>query len=101
MPIAKVSNLHKAVRKAKEQGFTIAGAVVEEGKKLEDIELPFPLGLVIGSEDKGISKYLLEQVDLPLTIPMKIHTMSFNVAHATTILCNEIKRQITERYGKK
>ena len=91
--VAKVSNLHKAIKKAKEEGFFIAGAVVENGENLEGAKLNFPLALVIGSEEKGISKNILEELDAALMIPMKIHTMSFNVAHATAIFCYEIVKQ--------
>lgn len=93
VPVARVANLVNALRKAKEAGFTIAGTVVENGQSIEDTILPYPLGLVIGSERKGIREITRKQLDLELTIPMRIHTLSLNVAQATTIFCYEIKRQ--------
>ena len=51
---AKVANLSQAIKLAKEAGFWITGAVVKGGQSIMEVELPFPLALVIGSEQKGI-----------------------------------------------
>jgi 23S rRNA (guanosine2251-2'-O)-methyltransferase len=88
-----VANLNKALRKAKDIGFWVAGAVVEGGKPLGETEFPLPIALVVGSEQKGIRDVLKGTLDLEVTIPMSSETISFNVAHATTVLCYEITRQ--------
>ncbi|MBF0523018.1 MAG: 23S rRNA (guanosine(2251)-2'-O)-methyltransferase RlmB [Candidatus Omnitrophica bacterium] len=93
VPIAKVGNLNQAIAKAKEAGFTIFGSVVGSGKSLYETELSFPMGLVIGSEQKGIRAVIREQVDMELTIPMAAGTLSLNAAQATTIFCYEITKQ--------
>ncbi|HQP10097.1 MAG TPA: 23S rRNA (guanosine(2251)-2'-O)-methyltransferase RlmB [Candidatus Omnitrophota bacterium] len=93
VPFAKVPNLANAIQKAKESGFHIAGAVVKGGQCLTEIALPHPLGLVIGSEQKGIRDIIKKHLDLELSIPMACDTLSFNVAQATTILCYEITKQ--------
>ncbi len=93
VPIAKVANINKAIVRAKDNGFWVAASVVEGGDPLMETELKFPLGLVIGSEQKGVRSRVKEKVDCLLTIPMYRETLSFNVAHATTILCYEITRQ--------
>ena len=71
--------------------------MVGAGQDLTDIQFPYPLGLVVGSEQKGVRDVILKHVDLPLTIPMAIDRMSFNVAHATAIICYEIKKQKNQR----
>lgn len=91
--VARVANLANAIRSAKEAGFTIAGAVVEDGSPLTEVTFPFPLGLVIGSEQKGIRDIIRKQLDLAVTIPMAAARLSLNVAHAATIFCYEITRQ--------
>ncbi len=93
VPVAQVSNLNKAIQQAKEAGFWIAGSVVKDGKSLYEAELSFPLGLVVGSEQKGVRQSVQKNLDLEITIPMPVHTLSLNVAHATSIICYEIKRQ--------
>lgn len=101
IPFSKVPNLAKAIRKAKEENFQIAGAVVQGGQPLNEVALPHPLGLVVGSEQKGIRDITLQLLDVKLSIPMASDTLSFNAAHATTILCYEITRQKKEHQNKK
>jgi 23S rRNA (guanosine2251-2'-O)-methyltransferase len=91
--VAKVANIAVAITKAKEEGFWIAGSVVKNGEDLTKTQFQFPLGIVIGSEQKGIRDVIVKHLDLAVTIPMAHDRMSFNAAHATTILCYEIARQ--------
>jgi 23S rRNA (guanosine2251-2'-O)-methyltransferase len=91
--VAKVANLSNAIVKAKEEEFWIVGSAIEGGESLAQAKLQFPLGLVIGSEQKGIRDVIRKHVDIMVTIPMTNARMSFNAAHATTILCYEISRQ--------
>lgn len=91
--VAKIKNLTNAIRDAKEKGYFIAGSVVKGGESIFDVNLPYPLGVVIGSEQKGISEGVMKHLDLKLTIPMHVETLSFNVSHATTIFCYEIEKQ--------
>jgi len=93
VPIAKVSNLGNAIKKAQREGFQIAGAVLKEGNDLNEFKLPHPLGLVVGSEQKGIRDVISKHLDVKLSIPMACDTLSFNVAHATAVLCYEITKQ--------
>ena len=93
VPVAKVPNLVNAIKSAKEAGFSIAGTVVSGGQPLEETKLPFPLGLVIGSEQKGIRDVIRKHLDLELSITMYLDRLSFNVAQAATIFCYEIKKQ--------
>lgn len=91
--VARVSNLNQAIGAAKEAGFWIAGAVVDDGKDIQDVQLPFPLALVIGSEDRGIRDIIRKNVDIALTIPMSRERLSLNVAHTAAIFCYEITKQ--------
>ena len=92
--IARVSNLTNAIKSAKDSDFEIAGAVVEGGESLIDVTFPYPLGLVVGSEQKGIREVIRKHLDLQVTIPMAAASgLSYNVTHATTMFCYEITRQ--------
>lgn len=93
VPIAKVSNIGKAIRAAQKKDFSIAGTVVQDGEDLRQARLDFPLGLVIGSEQKGIRPVIRKLLDHSLTLPMAQQRLSMNVAHATTLFCYEIMRQ--------
>ncbi len=88
--VSKVANLGLAITKAKAEGFWIAGSVVAQGEDLTAIKFQFPLGVIIGSEQKGIREVSRKHLDIAVTIPMANERMSLNAAHATTILCYEI-----------
>lgn len=98
--VSKVSNLCKAIKKAQDAGFTIIGSVTQDGEALDEVKFDFPLGIVVGSEQKGIGERVQKQLDLKITIPMAAATVSFNAAHATTVLCYEITKQ-QKNYKKK
>jgi 23S rRNA (guanosine2251-2'-O)-methyltransferase len=94
VPVAKVPNLLNAITAAKKRGYWITGATA--GDDAEDINkapFPFPLGLVLGSEGKGIRHGLLKQLDMKVRIPMGGAGLSFNVSVACAIFCHEISRQ--------
>lgn len=93
VPIMKVTNLSSAMNEAKQQGYCIAGAMVGGGQALPKVHFTFPLGLVIGSEAKGIRHGLLKQLDVTFTIPLQGVALSFNAAIASGIVCYEVSRQ--------
>ena len=93
MPKLPGINHQRAVRAFKKAGFWIAGTVIEEGEDLRSVAFPFPLGIVIGSEHKGVRDVIKKQVDMALTISMKAPRLSLNAAQAATIFCYEITRQ--------
>ncbi len=91
--VAKVNNLNQAILKAKARGISIAGSVVKDGADLKETRLPFPMALVIGSEEKGIREVTLPKLDVKLSIFMAHPRMSLNAAHAASIFCYEINKQ--------
>ncbi|MFH1062689.1 MAG: 23S rRNA (guanosine(2251)-2'-O)-methyltransferase RlmB [Candidatus Omnitrophota bacterium] len=93
VPIVQVTNLITAIQAAKDAGYWVAGSVVEQGLDVTCFKFPFPLCLVIGSEDKGIRHGLLNHLDYRLTLPMPGRELSLNAAVATAIFCYEIMKQ--------
>ncbi|NTV29872.1 MAG: 23S rRNA (guanosine(2251)-2'-O)-methyltransferase RlmB [Candidatus Omnitrophica bacterium] len=91
--VCKVNNLNGAIQKAKDKGFWIVGSVVKGGEDLRKVKLPFPLGIVVGSEDKGIREVVQQRLDVKVTIPMAQQRMSLNAAHATSMICYETTKQ--------
>lgn len=91
--VSMVSNLGNAIKKAKDARFNIVGSVVAGGESLYDVKFDFPIGIVVGSEQKGVRDKIQDLLDLKVTIPMAAETVSFNAAHATTVLCYEITKQ--------
>jgi len=96
VPISKVSNLGNAIKRAQSNGFQVVGTVVKGGESLNNVKLSWPIGIVVGSEQKGIREGIRKRLDIELSIPMARETLSLNVAHATVILCYEITKQKTK-----
>ncbi len=95
VPIALVSNLVNAILEAKREGFWIVGAVVlPQAKRIDDFSFSFPLGLVLGSEAKGIRYGIEKYLDEKLYIPMAQEGLSLNVVGACTIFLYEIKKHL-------
>ncbi|MCA9400665.1 MAG: 23S rRNA (guanosine(2251)-2'-O)-methyltransferase RlmB [Candidatus Omnitrophica bacterium] len=97
VPIAVVSNLRNAIKKAKEQDIQMVGSVIQGGEKLTDMDFDFPVAVILGSEEKGLRDVIAKEVDINITIPMYMDRMSFNVAHAASIIAYEITRQKIEK----
>jgi len=94
VPVTKVANLTNAMLAAKEAGYWMAGAVVDEGAQdINKLSLPFPLGLVLGSEGEGVRYGVDKHLDIRARIPMAGAPLSFNVAMACAIFGYEITRQ--------
>jgi TrmH family RNA methyltransferase len=71
---------------------TIATTPAAE-KIYSDVDLQGPLAVVMGSEQYGLSKFWLENCDVPVRIPMAGQADSLNVAMATIITLFEAVRQ--------
>jgi 23S rRNA (guanosine2251-2'-O)-methyltransferase len=94
VPVSMVANLSSAIIAAKEYGYWIVGAEVsDEAEDINRISLPFPLGLVLGSEGKGIRYGVKKRLDIKAHIPMNGAALSFNVSMACAIFCHEISKQ--------
>ena len=78
---------------AKKEGYWIVGTIVEGGENLHDCKLPYPLGIVMGSEGKGIRQGLRGHIDKAVYIPMSGAKLSLNVASATAVICYEAQKQ--------
>jgi len=92
-PVSIVTNITSCLIKAKKAGYWIVGTVVSEGEDINNVSLPFPVCLVLGSEGKGIRYGIKKHLELKVSLPMKGAALSFNVAMACAIFCHEISRQ--------
>ncbi|GAB4544465.1 MAG: 23S rRNA (guanosine(2251)-2'-O)-methyltransferase RlmB [Pleurocapsa sp.] len=93
MAIARVVNLNQAIAQLKEAGFWIYGTVAQSSKFLHTIDFSGAVGLVVGSEGKGLSSLTQDSCDQLVTIPLSGKTPSLNASVATAIAIYEICRQ--------
>jgi 23S rRNA (guanosine2251-2'-O)-methyltransferase len=84
--VAQVTNLTNVMKDLKEQDVWMVG--LEAGKDippLDKADLNMSLGLVMGSEGEGMRRLVRETCDLLLSLPMRGHLASLNVATAGSI----------------
>jgi 23S rRNA (guanosine2251-2'-O)-methyltransferase len=92
-PVCREKSIVRAVEFLKDSGLKILCADEKSGIPAADVSLKGPAALVLGSEDKGISRELLSLSDQPVRIPMPGKIGSLNVSVAAGILLYEIVRQ--------
>lgn len=92
VPVAKVTNLARAIETLQKNEFWVYGAAAN-GDAPHEIDFKGKVALVMGNEGKGVRRNVLEHCDRVVTIPMSGHVESFNVATAAAVLCYEVARQ--------
>lgn len=93
VPVARVTNLARTIDELKEKGFWIAGTDAAGEKVFWEQDLTGPLGVVVGSEGKGISRLVKEKCDFLVRIPMAGQISSLNAGIATSLILYEVLRQ--------
>jgi 23S rRNA (guanosine2251-2'-O)-methyltransferase len=100
VPVSLVANIKNAIREMKNAGILIVGTEASAEKTIWDQDLSGPLGLVVGSEGKGLRRTVREHCDVLVKIPMRGMINSLNVSVATGICAFEILRQKSRKYNK-
>jgi 23S rRNA (guanosine2251-2'-O)-methyltransferase len=93
IPVVRVTNLVNTLEELKKEGFWIVGADARGEKSVYEMTFDMNVGLVIGSEGKGIRPLIWKKCDYRVSIPMKGKTSSLNAAVAGAIILFEILRQ--------
>ena len=93
LPVVRVTNLANTLEELKKEGFWIVGADLRGDQNLYTMKFDMNVGLVIGSEGKGIRPLVLKKCDYRITIPMKGKISSLNAAIAGAVILFEILRQ--------
>lgn len=91
--ISRVTNIATSLRKIKQKGIYMIGAVAEDGDDILKSEIKYPVAIVIGSEGKGIRPGIDKQLSAKFSLPMKGAPLSYNAAVATALFCYEINRR--------
>jgi|Deesub1362A_J573_1020465.scaffolds.fasta_scaffold00086_45 23S rRNA (guanosine2251-2'-O)-methyltransferase len=89
--VAREENLASAVKKLKKLGFYVIGAEVG-GEELWKVSFTPPVAIVIGGEDKGISRPVRKQCDVIASIPCYGRVESLNLSVAAGIFMYEFTR---------
>jgi 23S rRNA (guanosine2251-2'-O)-methyltransferase len=92
-PVCREKSIVRAIEYLKESGLKVICAGEKSGQIASETQLKGPSVLILGSEDKGISRELLALSDHNIMIPMTGHIGSLNVSVAAGILLYEMVRQ--------
>lgn len=92
-PVCREKSLVRTIEYLKESGLKVICAGEKSGKIISESILDGPLVLIMGSEDKGISRELITLADHQVRIPMTGSIESLNVSVASGIMLYEISRQ--------
>lgn len=93
LPVAQVVNLRRALDVLRGKGFWIIGAAAEALKSIYDFDWRRHTVLVLGSENKGLSRSVRKGCDATVRIPGEGTVESLNVSVAGGIILAEINRQ--------
>ena len=93
MSIVRVTNLAREIDELKENGIWIAGADQDAKDSYYDTNLKGPLGIVIGSEGRGLRRLTREKCDFLVRIPMVGKMNSLNASVAAALLFAEARKQ--------
>ncbi len=91
VPICKVSNIGNAINDLKKNNVWIVGADISAEKDVSEIDIAnLEIGLVIGSEGKGLTKGIKNQCDFLVSITKTGRVESLNASVAAGILIYEL-----------
>ena len=92
LPIARTSDLPRALQQLKERGYFVFGADPAADEPLWNADFARPLALVVGSEGEGLRPKVAEACDGLVEIPMRGPAESLNASVAAGVLLFEAVR---------
>jgi 23S rRNA (guanosine2251-2'-O)-methyltransferase len=92
--VAQAGNLTRALESYQKQGLLVVGLAGEGTMDLADLDAGTdPLVLVVGAEDKGLSRLVQQTCDLVVRIPIAAATESLNAGVAAAIALYEVAQR--------
>lgn len=94
MPVAKVTNLVRALKQCQDAGMIIAGLDADGATTLNQLDMATEaMVVVVGSEGRGLSRLVGETCELTVSIPMAREAESLNASVAAAVTLAEIARR--------
>lgn len=93
IPICKVNHIKDAIYHLQSLDISIVSASEKSDKNIYDVDLKGPVAIIMGSEQKGISKSVLNLSDESVKLPVYGKIESLNVSVACGIFLYEVVRQ--------
>ncbi|RSK25528.1 23S rRNA (guanosine(2251)-2'-O)-methyltransferase RlmB [Bacillus sp. HMF5848] len=93
VPVARVTNLSRTLDELKDLGLWIVGTDASGRDDYRNLDGAMAIGLVIGSEGKGMSRLVKEKCDFLVSLPMVGKVTSLNASVAAGLLMYEVFRK--------
>ncbi len=93
IPVVRVTNMARTIDELKEKGIWIVGTDAKGKEDYRQMDGKMPLGLVIGSEGKGMGRLVRDKCDFLIRLPMVGHVTSLNASVAGALLMYEVYRK--------
>ena len=94
IPIARVTNLPRALKECQQAGMFVVGLDGDAPTSIDDLEMAAdPVVVVVGSEGRGLSRLVGATCDLTIAIPMAAGAQSLNASVAAAVTLAEIARR--------
>lgn len=92
VPIARVTNLNRAIESLKEAGFWVLGMDGYAKTTIDKINKSGKTAIVMGSEGKGMRRLVEENCDSSVKLPISPNVESLNVSTAAAIALYELSK---------
>ncbi|WP_084786904.1 23S rRNA (guanosine(2251)-2'-O)-methyltransferase RlmB [Bacillus tuaregi] len=93
IPVVRVTNMARTIDELKERGIWIVGTDAKGKEDYRQFDGTMPLGLVIGSEGKGMGRLVRDKCDFLIKLPMAGKVTSLNASVAAALLMYEVYRK--------
>ena len=87
--VARVTNLVSAIESLQKENVWIVAADMDGDRSIYTHDFSGAVGIVVGSEGKGVSRLVKEKCDFVVSIPMKGEINSLNASVAAALLIYE------------
>lgn len=96
IPVCRVGSIRNTLKLLQQQSMQLVAATEKSDTLVYDVPLDKPTVIVLGSEDRGISKEVIKMCDYQVSIPLMGKIESLNVSAAAAVLLFECVRQRTK-----
>jgi len=98
-PVARVVNIGRCLDLLEKKGFWIVGTSGDSPESIYNFDWDRDLALVLGNEQRGLSRSAQQRCHQMVNIPSSGHVGSLNVSVACGVILSEIVRQRNEGSG--
>lgn len=96
IPVCRAHNIYETVDYLLDYGLQLVSASEKADKMIYDVDFTIPTVIVMGNEEKGVTREILNKSTEKVKIPMIGEIESLNVSVATGIIVYEAVRQRTK-----